>query len=113
MKRKGTKIYQSLVDQYCRTRHRVEQRQADIDRYEADIERAKNKFDSLPVNLQEDEDIKKWYDGYTGTLNCFSSMTRHNQLNDKEDMEESGDMLVDEYEEDLDVLYSSYDNFLF
>ena len=109
MKKKGTKVYQSLVDKYCNARHRVEQRQAEIDRYESNIERAKNKFDSLPVNLQEDEDIKKWYDGYTDMLNSISSMTRYNQRNDKNDMEMSGDMLIDEYGDDLDGLYYSWE----
>jgi hypothetical protein len=107
MKKKGTKLYQSLVDKYCDARHRFERRQSEVDGYNADIERAKNKFESLPVNLHEDEDIKEWYNVYTSAFKSLIGMVEYGIRTDKEAMETSGDMLVDEYGDNLDELYNS------
>lgn len=105
-KRKDTKIYQCLVKTYCDARYCVEHRQKEIDEGYINIGKAKKKFDALNITPVMDEEIKKWYDGYTSILQMSVGMAEDLLISNKEKMESAGTTLVEDYEEDLDILYS-------
>lgn len=108
MKKRGTKFYQSLADKYCIARESVESRQEDIGKRNADIEKAKSKFNSMSIGLQEDEDIKEWYDHYINGMNYMIGLLKYNLRESKEMMEKNGEVLVNEYGDNLDELYKSW-----
>ena len=66
---------------------------------------AKKKFDSLGLSLKEDEDIKEWYRGYTDVLQMAVGMAEHNLKDNQERLDSLSKVLVEDYEEDLDLLY--------
>ena len=105
MKRKDTKVYKELVDRYCSIRHTVEYRQKQVNEYYVKIGKAKKKFDFLSVTPRMDEDIKEWYEGYTGVLQMTVGMMENSLESDKERLESISKTLVEDYEEDLDLLY--------
>ncbi len=105
VKRKDTKLYQALVEKYCGARWAVEYQQKQIDDYYIKIGKAKNKFDFLSITPRMDEDIKEWYEGYTGVLKMTVGMMENSIRWDKEKMEQSGATLIADYGEDLDALY--------
>ena len=105
MKRKDTKIYKELVDRYCSIRHTVEYQQKQVNEYYVKIGKAKKKFDFLSATPKMDEDIKEWYEGYTGVLQMTVGMMENSLESDKERLESISKTLVEDYEEDLDLLY--------
>jgi hypothetical protein len=105
MKRKDTKIYKELVDNYCGIRRTVECYQKEVNNGYMMIGRAKKKFDSLGLSLKEDEDIKEWYRGYTDVLQMSVGMAEHSLKDNQERLDSLSKVLVEDYEEDLDLLY--------
>ena len=105
-KRKDTKIYQCLVKTYCDARYCVERQQKEVDEDYIKIGRAKKKFDTLSLTPVMDEEIKEWYNGYTSILQMSVGMAESSLRRNKEEMESAGTTLVEDYEEDLDILYS-------
>ena len=107
MKRKDTKLYQELAKKYCRARSFVESNQKRLDEHYIELGKAKRKFDSLSTTPIMDEDIKKWYEGYTSTINMVIGLTESNIRSEKDDIERYGKTLVADYEEDLNELYKT------
>ena len=108
VKRKDTKLYQALVNKYCDARWLVEYKQKEIDDYYIKIGKAKRKFDFLSATPRMDEDIKEWYEGYTGVIQMTIGIMESGIKWDKEKMEQSGATLIADYGEDLDALYESH-----
>ena len=106
MKRKDTKIYSQLVSKYCDARWLVEHQENEINENLLLLGKAKNRYDEFGTAPILDDEVRKWYDGYTSIINTTIGIMKSNLRYDKEKMEESGSILVDEYEEDLDLLYS-------
>ena len=107
MKRKNTKLYQEIVNKYCAARSSVESTQKEIDEYYVKIGKAKKKFDSLNATPVMDDEIKEWYDGYTNIIQWTVGLMENNIKYDKERMQRSGEILIADYEENLDELYKS------
>jgi len=106
MKRKDTKIYSQLVSKYCDARWMVEYHEREISKKLLLLGKAKNRYDEIDTSPILDDEVKEWYNGYTSMINLSIGLMKNNLKYDKEKMEKNGSILANEYEEDLDLLYS-------
>ena len=111
MKRKDTKRYQTLVDEYVGNRRFYESRQKEIDDCEHRIDEEERNMDIATVVLRDCGGLLDWVkslvDDKVGMLHTLVELMKSSQRSAKEDMDECGSILVSEYDENLDELYAS------
>ena len=108
MKRKDTKCYKELVEDYCSSRLALETADYLISNAKENIEKSQKKYDEIDNG---DMMIKSWFDAYVmiNQYNIDNSMS--NKESYAKSMENSGKLLIEYYDEDLDKLYASYELF--
>ena len=106
MKRKDTKKYKELVDDYCESRMSLESNKETVEEMKANLEKEQEAFDNLPN--KDDKHIKSWFKTYT-TATKLSVENLTNMIESVEEkINEQGKTLVEDYEEDLDQLYKEW-----
>lgn len=110
MKRKDTKKYQTLVDEYVGNRRFCESRQKEIDDYEHRIDEEERNMDIATVVLRDCGGLLDWVKSLVndkvGMLHTLVELMKSSQRSAKEDMDKCGSILVSEYDENLDELYA-------
>lgn len=106
MKRKDTKVYQSIVEDYCSTRHNVEFRKESISESYENIGRAKAAYDMLAN--KNNEEIKKWYNFYTDMLRMNVGMTENLIKGEPEKVKALKHTLKEDYLDDTEKLYDEW-----
>jgi len=106
MKRKDTKVYQSIVEDYCSTRHNVEFRKESISESYENIGRAKAAYDMLAN--KNNEEIKKWYNFYTDMLRMSAGMTENLIKGEPEKVKALEHTLKEDYLDDTEKLYDEW-----
>ena len=108
MKRKDTKCYKELVENYCSSRFALETADHLISNAKEKIEKSQKKYAEMD---NVDVIIKSWFDAYVriNQYNIDNSMS--NKESYAKSMENSGKLLIEYYDEDLDKLYASYELF--
>ena len=108
MKRKDTKCYKELVEEYCSSRLALETADYLISIAKENIEKSQKKYAEIDNG---DMMIKSWFDAYV----MINQYNIDNSISNKESyaksMENSGKLLIEYYDEDLDKLYASYELF--
>ena len=108
MKRKDTKCYKELVEDYCSSRLALETADYLISNAKENIEKSQKKYAEIDNG---DMMIKSWFDAYV----MINQYNIDNSISNKESyaksMENSGKLLIEYYDEDLDKLYASYELF--
>ena len=108
MKRKDTKCYKELVEEYCSSRLALETADYLISNAKENIEKSQKKYAEIDNG---DIMIKSWFDAYV----MINQYNIDNSISNKESyaksMENYGKLLIDYYDEDLDKLYASYELF--
>ena len=108
MKKKDTKCYKDLVEDYCSSRFEVEILDYLISNANENIEQSQKKYAEIDNG---DMMIKSWFDAYV----MINQYNIDNSISNKESyaksMENSGKLLIEYYDEDLDKLYASYELF--
>ena len=102
MKQRETKIYNSYVIQYYDARYLYESELKKINKCDKEISKANEKFSILDTY---DKDIILWYNTYLSVVTVTLSYAETHAKQDKKTMEIIGEILVEEYKEDLDELY--------
>jgi hypothetical protein len=105
MKRKDTKCYKDLVDNYCTSRIHVENAEEMISVGKENIEKAFEKYAELD---NDDSMIKAWFDAFMCVNKANIEMSTFNKEHYEERMEKYGKLLVKDYGEDLEKLYENY-----
>ena len=108
MKRKDTKCYKELVEDYCSSRLALETADYLISNAKENIEKSQKKYAEMD---NVDMMIKSWFDAFVmiNQYNIDNSMS--NKESYAKSMENSGKLLIEYYDEDLDKLYASYELF--
>ena len=108
MKIKDTKCYKDLVEDYCSSRFEVEILDYLISNANENIEQSQKKYAEIDNG---DMMIKSWLDAFV----MINQYNMDNSISNKESyaksMENSGKLLIEYYDEDLDKLYASYELF--
>lgn len=108
MKRKDTKCYKELVEEYCASRLALETADYLISNAKENIEKSQKKYAEIDNG---DMMIKSWFDAYV----MINQYNIDNSISNKESyaksMENYGKLLIEYYDEDLDKLYASYELF--
>ncbi len=108
MKRKDTKCYKELVEEYCSSRLALETADYLISNAKENIEKSQKKYAEMDNG---DMMIKSWFDAFV----MINQYNMDNSISNKESyaksMENSGKLLIEYYDEDLDKLYASYELF--
>ena len=108
MKTKDTKCYKELVEKYCESRLALETADYLISNAKENIEKSQKKYAEIDNG---DMMIKSWFDAYV----MINQYNIDNSISNKESyaksMENSGKLLIEYYDEDLDKLYASYELF--
>ena len=108
MKRKDTKCYKELVEDYCSSRLALETADYLISNAKENIEKSQKKYAEIDNG---DMMIKSWFDAYV-MINQYNIDTSiSNKESYAKSMENSGKLLIEYYDEDLDKLYASYELF--
>jgi len=102
MKRKDTKVYADIVENYCSTRHYVEYKKKEISNSYEGIGRAKATYDTI-VNKNNAE-IRMWYNTYVDILRMNAGMSENIIEEKTEKIKELEHIL----KEDLDKLYDEW-----
>lgn len=104
-RRKDTKFYANAVKTYCVARSMVENFNKQIEQCSAELKEAKEAFDKLSKEFIND-DVKKWYNCYCElrrmTIGSAESLIGYH----KNDFENYRMILKEDFDEDLDILYS-------
>lgn len=108
MKRKNTKVYRELVQRYCDNRYEFEQRTDDVNEHNRIIDENKTHFSHLNDNVKSDAFVVKWFNEFIKMheLNVIFGTQIIDHFSD--DMDKDGEILKNDYGEDLDALYNSY-----
>lgn len=106
MKRKDTKKYKELVDDYCESRMSLESNKETVEEMKENLKKEQEAFDNLPN--KDNEHIKCWFEIYTATtMMSVGSLTNMIETV-KERINEKGKIIEKDYEEDLDQLYNEW-----
>ena len=108
MKRKDTKCYKELVEEYCSSRFEVETADYLISNAKENIEKSQKKYAEMD---NVDMMIKSWFDAFVMINQYNIDINISNKESNVKSMENSGKLLIEYYEEDLDKLYASYELF--
>ena len=108
MKRKDTKCYKELVEDYCSSRLALETADYLISNAKENIEKSQKKYAEMDNG---DMMIKSWYDAFVMICQYNIDNSISNKESYAKSMENSGKLLIEYYEEDLDKLYASYELF--
>ena len=105
MKRKDTKCYKELVEDYCSSRLALETADYLISNAKENIEKSQKKYAEIDNG---DMMIKSWFDAYVmiNQYNIDDSIRQKEFYADS--MQKYGKLLIDYYGEDLDKLYDDY-----
>ena len=105
MKRKDTKCYKELVEDYCSSRFEVEILDYLISNANENIEQSQKKYAEIDNG---DMMIKSWLDAFVmiNQYNIDDSIRQKEFYADS--MQKYGKLLIDYYGEDLDKLYDDY-----
>ena len=106
MKRKDTKCYRDLVENYCSSRLHFENAEESISNAKENIEKSFEKYAELD---NDDSIIKSWFDAFMGMSKSIIEMNTINKDYCGKRMEECGKLLVSDYGEDLEKLYEEYE----
>lgn len=106
MKRKDTKCYRDLVENYCSSRLEFETAEDKISDIEETIEKSQKKFAELDNG---DSMIKSWFDAFIYMNKANMEVFVYKKEYCEERMEECGNLLVSDYGEDLEKLYDEYE----
>jgi hypothetical protein len=105
MKRKDTKFYNALVDEYCSNRFEFETAEDLIHSIEEIIEKSQKKYAEI---VSSDSALKAWFDAFVSMNRSFVEMNKMNKDYYEGRMESYGKLLVMDYGEDLEKLYENY-----
>lgn len=108
MKRKDTKCYKELVEDYCSSRFEVEILDYLISNANDNIEQSQKKYAEIDNG---DMMIKSWFDAFVMINQYNIDINISNKESNAKSMENSGKLLIEYYDEDLDKLYASYELF--
>lgn len=108
MKRKDTKCYKELVEDYCSSRLALETADYLISNAKENIEKSQKKYAEMDNG---DMMIKSWYDAFVMICQYNIDNSMSNKESYAKSMENSGKLLIEYYDEDLDKLYASYELF--
>lgn len=108
MKRKNTKTYNELVDKYCYARSDYEDKQSIITEDREILKEDEDTFQSLPKEIQENPNVKRWYDEYTHMVKTTIEFANLVSTRLEEDVQKYGDKLVKDYDDDLDEVYEEW-----
>ena len=108
MKRKDTKCYKELVEDYCSSRLALETADYLISNTKENIEKSQKKYAEMD---NVDVIIKSWFDAYVMINQYNIDINISNKESYAKSMENSGKLLIEYYDEDLDKLYASYELF--
>lgn len=108
MKRKDTKCYKELVEDYCSSRFEVETADYLISNAKENIEKSQKKYAEIDNG---DMMIKSWFDAFVMINQYNIDINISNKESNAKIMENSGKLLIEYYDEDLDKLYASYELF--
>lgn len=108
MKRKDTKCYKELVEDYCSSRFEVETADYLISIAKENIEKSQKKYAEIDNG---DMMIKSWFDAFVMINQYNIDINISNKESNAKSMENSGKLLIEYYDEDLDKLYASYELF--
>lgn len=108
MKRKNTKTYNELVDKYCYARSDYEDKQSTITEDREILKEDEATFQSLPKEIQENPNVKRWYDEYTRMVKTTIEFANLVSTRLEEDVQKYGDKLVKDYDDDLDEVYEEW-----
>ena len=105
MKRKDTKCYKELVEEYCSSRLALETADYLISNAKENIEKSQKKYAEIDNG---DMMIKSWLDAFVmvNQYNIDDSIRQKEFYADS--MQKYGKLLIDYYGEDLDKLYDDY-----
>ena len=105
MKRKDTKCYKELVEDYCSSRLALETADYLISNAKENIEKSQKKYAEIDNG---DMMIKSWLDAFVmiNQYNIDDSIRQKEFYADS--MQKYGKLLIDYYGEDLDKLYDDY-----
>ena len=106
MKRKDTKCYKELVEEYCASRLALETADYLISNAKENIEKSQKKYAEMD---NVDMMIKSWFDAFVmiNQYNIDDSIRQREFYADS--MQKYGKLLIDYYGEDLDKLYDDYE----
>lgn len=108
MKRKDTKCYKELVEEYCSSRLALETADYLISNAKENIEKSQKKYAEMD---NVDVMIKSWFDAFVMICQYNIDNSMNNKESYAKSMENSGKLLIEYYDEDLDKLYASYELF--
>lgn len=108
MKRKDTKCYKELVEDYCSSRFEVETADYLISNAKENIEKSQKKYAEIDNG---DMMIKSWFDAFVMINQYNIDINISNKESNAKSMENYGKLLIEYYDEDLDKLYASYELF--
>lgn len=106
MKRKDTKCYRDLVENYCSSRLHFENAEESISNAKENIEKSFEKYAELD---NDDSIIKSWFDAFIYMNKANMEVFVYKKEYCEERMEECGKLLVSDYGEDLEKLYDEYE----
>lgn len=105
MKRKDTKCYNVLVEEYCSNRFEFETAEDLISGIEEIIEKSQKKYAEI---VSSDSALKAWFDAFVSMNRSFIEMNIMNKEYYDGRMKGYGNLLVKDYGEDLEKLYENY-----
>lgn len=105
MKRKDTKCYNVLVEEYCSNRFEFEAAEDLISDIEKVIEKSQKKYAEI---VSSDSALKAWFDAFVSMNRSFIEMNIMNKEYYDGRMKGYGNLLVNDYGEDLEKLYENY-----
>jgi hypothetical protein len=105
MKRKDTKCYRDLVENYCSSRLEFESAEDMLSDTKEAIEKSQKRYAEIG---NDDSMIKVWFDAfvYMNKVKIEASMLKKEHYEGI--MKECGKLLVSDYGEDLEKLYEGY-----
>jgi len=110
MKRKDTKRYDTLVKSYVDARRFCERRQKEIDDYKRKLDEDEHNMNITIAVLRGCDFLIEWIkglvEGKVAMMKTLIGLMESNLCSDREEMEKCASILVSEYEENLDVVYT-------
>ena len=106
MKRKDTKCYRDLVENYCSSRLEFETAEDKISDIEETIEKSQKRYAEIG---NDDSMIKAWFDAFIYMNKANMEVFVYKKEHYGGIMEECGNLLVSDYGEDLEKLYDEYE----
>lgn len=110
MKRKNTKVYKELVKRYCENRYEIEQREDNINEHNRIIEENNEWYNALNDDIKSNVFIRTWFHEFIKMHEVNVIFARQVIDHFANIVEGDAETLKNDYGEDLDALYKSYQN---